>query len=150
MSAVQNNSQIKPDVKEDVCIKTSVAQINASVKFVVPSKYQAAYDKSHYPRSIFHKGVENFLEQESKNGTDFKNNDVNRTLVVPKLFKNEPNAKTGLVSALPKNNEEIGKNGVANVKSKGNIRDHLNSPKLPNSITNKIYKVRHFYVFRYE
>lgn len=137
----------KVEAKEYVCIKTSVTQIKTSANLGGTSKYQAAYNKSSYPRSIFNKNVGNFLDRETKYGGGFKNNIVNRTLIVPKPPKNQPTSKANSISVPPKKQEGIGKNIAANKKSENNTRDHLNSPKLPNSITNKLYKVRHIYVY---
>lgn len=119
---------------EQVCIKTSVTQISTSVKLAFPSKYQAAYDKSSFPRSIFNKGVGKFLENELKNG-DFRNN-VRRTLIVPKSRKNEVN-----ISMQLNKQQEARKDSAAYAKRGSANKDHLNYPKLPGSITDKLYKV---------
>lgn len=54
------SSITKVEAKEYVCIKTSVTQIKTSANLGGTSKYQAAYNKSSYPRSIFNKNVGNF------------------------------------------------------------------------------------------
>lgn len=124
------------EIKEDDCVKTSIREINASIKFVAPSKYQAAYDKLSYPRSIFNKNVGNIFGNVSNNS---KNGGINRTLTVPKPDKKQSNATTKNVIFIPlKENGDAGRNAK--------ITDNKNSPKVPNSITNKIYKVRCFFV----
>lgn len=132
---------------------------------VAPSEYQAAYDKTSYPRSVFNKGfggkedVETHVDKKHSKPVSFIKRIFTKTKHTDHQIKEEgnlpsvENKKTGFIDVdfhqdnLGGNLEELAK-GLEKVDERNRKNSRCLSAsnykkfKLPNAIENKIFRVK--------